>query len=165
MNYRAYVISVLGLTLILAAGPSRAVAAATLTLSRNGGLPTTPTTVNGSGFTASEAIDVFFDTTDMSLTVSSGTGAFSVALKVPASATPGTHWITAVGRKTGDAAQKPFSVHTPWAAFHRGPAHQGFNRFENVIDVNNAAGLDLLWRAPTGGAIDFSSPAVVGRTV
>src|SRR5439155_621752 len=58
------------------------------------------------------------------------------------------------------AAQKPFAVHTSWAAFRRGPLHQGKNPFENVINPSNAADLGLLWRALTGDIISFSSPAV-----
>src|SRR5271165_6949544 len=82
-----------------------ALAAPSVKLSKTSGAPTTNITVSGSGFSASSLIDIYFDTTDMVLAVSSSTGVFSnIALQVPAAAQPGTHWVTAVVRSSGSAA-------------------------------------------------------------
>jgi hypothetical protein len=136
-----------------------------ISLSKSSGPPTSVTRVQGSGFGANEAVDVFFDTSDLALAVTDGTGAFGpVAITVPASAVPGRHWLTAVGRRSGLAAQARFLVQTDWAQFRFGPQHKGFNPFENVLNPTNVAGLDLDWSAATG-AIDFSSPAVANRVV
>lgn len=53
-------------------------------------------------------MDVYFDTTDLVLVVANGQGRFSAEMKVPASALPGVHWVTAVGRTSSKVAQKPF---------------------------------------------------------
>jgi hypothetical protein len=91
----------------------------TVTLSPNSGPPATNLQVAGGGFPASIAVDIYFDTTDVALAVTGATGAFSgIAIKVPASAVPGTHWVTAVARGTsGKAAQAAFTVQTNWAQF------------------------------------------------
>src|SRR6266851_6393899 len=144
-----------------AAAPSgAATSAATLTLSRHVGPPTTILDVSGSGFGASESVDVFFDTTDLAVVTTDPGGSFGpTSIQVPADAVPGLHTISAVGRTSGLSAQAGFRVRTNWAAFHRGPWHQGFNRFENVLDAGNVSGLAPAWTASTGGGIS-SSPAV-----
>ena len=55
---------------------------------------------------------------DTLLLVSSATGTFSGSVTIPATASPGKHYITAIGRKSGDAAQKAFTVSTNWSEFH-----------------------------------------------
>jgi outer membrane protein assembly factor BamB len=143
----------------------QAATAATVTLNKAVGPPTTLVTVGGTSFGLEEAVDVYFDTTDMLLVATDTTGKFTGAvLKVPRGAEPGKHWITAVGRKSGKAAQKAFTVRTDWAQFRRAPAHLGFNAFENVLNVTNVSGLAQAWAAPTGGDIS-SSPAVAGGVV
>src|ERR1700730_9361377 len=85
---------------------SPAFAGATVTLSPASGHPSIKTYVSGSGFTAHEPVDIYFDTTDMLLVFTDGTGAFkNRQLMVPAGALPGQHWITAIGRKNGDGNQ------------------------------------------------------------
>ena len=79
--------------------PVTVAATAHVRLSPGSGEPSSTVTVSGSGFGALEAVDVYFDTTDEALTVTSATGAFhGVKVSVPASAVPGTHWVTAAGR-------------------------------------------------------------------
>jgi hypothetical protein len=59
------------------------------------------------GFRASTAVDIYFDTTDMALAITSGTGAFSgIGIQVPASAVPGTHWVTGVAPGTRGKAHR-----------------------------------------------------------
>jgi hypothetical protein len=48
-------------------------------------------TASGTGFSVFEAVDLYFDTDDLCLGVTDGTGAFSSTLKVPSAALPGTH--------------------------------------------------------------------------
>jgi len=72
--------------------------------------------VSGTGFSAAEAVDIYFDNSDMLLAATGTGGAFGpVTLSVPALALPGLHWITAVGRKSGSAFQKSLTVQTEWA--------------------------------------------------
>ena len=136
-----------------------------LVLSRSTGPPTATMTVSGAGFGAFEAVDVYFDTTDEVLASATGTGTFGpIPLSVPASAMPGTHWITAVGRHTGFSAQVPFIVQTDWASFRYSARHKGSNPYENVLNPGNVAGIDRDWSYTTGNKV-FSSPAVAGGVV
>ena len=116
--------------------------------------------VSGSGFAAKEAIDIYFDTTDEVLTVSDGTGAFSnVPLIIPAAATPGVHWITAIGRKDGTAFQATFNVRTDWSQFRFTASGKRSNPYENVINAGNVWQLEPAWTFTTGGHV-YSSPVV-----
>jgi len=132
--------------------PAPAWAAPGVTLSKTVGPPTTALTVTGSGFPASAAVDVYFDTTDEALVVADAGGAFSLPLTVPSTASPGRHWVTAVSRSGGTAAQVSFLVRTDWAMFRYSPAHSGSNPFENVLSPASAGGLGQAWAAPLGSA-------------
>ena len=77
----------------------RATAAESVKLSPAVGPPTTNLLASGSGFDPYMAVDIYFDTTDLALATTNGTGAFSnIGIQVPASAVPGTHWVSAVER-------------------------------------------------------------------
>jgi outer membrane protein assembly factor BamB len=143
-----------------AAGP-------TVTLSPTSGPPSTKVLISASGFPASTAVDVYFDLTDEALAVTSGAGTFSgIAILVPASAVPGTHWVTAVARgTTGRAAQASFSVGVNWAQFRYSSLHKGVNPFENVLSTSTVGAIDLHWSFKTGSFIGLSSPAVVNGVV
>ena len=139
--------------------PTTAAAATpAVTLAPATGPPTTLTTVKGTGFGASETIDVYFDTTDLVLASTNSTGGFSVNLTVPGTATPGTHWITADARATRLSAQAAFNVNTNWLSFRDGPRHSGVNPYENVLNPNTVGGLNQQWATATGATV-FSSPA------
>ena len=149
----------LALTLLLGAA---ALAAATPSISLNQtiGPPTSTIAVSGEGFGIFETVDIYFDTKDRALVSTNGSGAFSViAITVPASAVPGTHWVTANGRTSGLSAQQPFTVRTNWSEFRRGPTHNGYNAVENVLSPATVPGLSLHWSEATGNQIN-SSPAV-----
>ena len=130
------------------------------------GPPTGTVTVSGAGFGAFEAVDVYFDTTDQALASASGTGTFAgITVQVPASAAPGTHYITAVARHSGFSAQAPVTVSTSWAQFHYSGKHKGSNPYENVLSPATVSGIDEDWSFTTGGGIDLSSPAVANGAV
>jgi PQQ-like domain/IPT/TIG domain len=150
---------------ILFASAVAALAAPALTLSPAAGPPTTSITIAGTGFGATEAVDVYFDTTDLCLVATDGTGAFSCTLKAPANAQPQNHWITAVGRRDGLAAAKAFTVRTDWAQFHGlNSKHTGFNPYENTLSTSNVRNLDTLWDTPVG-SFPYGAPTVVGGRV
>ena len=105
-----------------------AIAAPAMSLSSLAGPPTTTVTVAGTGFSASALVDIYFDTTDLCLSIADGTGKASCTIKVPKDAQPQTHWISIIQRSTSTGAQKPFVVRTDWAQFHgRDAKHTGFN--------------------------------------
>ncbi len=134
-------------------------------LSPSTGPPGTAVTVSGAGFSAFEAVDVYVDTTDEALVSASGTGNFAgITVAVPASAVPGAHYVTAVGRHSGRSAQAVFTVSTNWAQFRYSARHKGTNPFENVLSPGTVAGIDQDWNFQSGSLIE-SSPAVVGGVV
>jgi len=137
-----------------------------LVLSAQGGHPAGTVTVSGAGFGNFEAVDVFFDLTDLAIATTNGTGNFAgLTVTVPASAAPGIHWITAVGRHSGSSAQVRYSVSTNWPQFGFSVRHKHVNPFENVLSPFTVAGIDLDWSFPTGNSVFLSSPAVVNGTV
>ena len=140
-------------------------AAPTVKLNPTSDHPTATDQVSGSGFGASEAVDIYFDTTDMLLATTTTTGTIPWhSWQVPANATPGQHWITAIGRKTGDAAQKPFTVATDWSQRGFNAHGKRINPYENVLTTANVSALDIAWSTTTGGGI-ASSPAVADGVV
>jgi hypothetical protein len=163
-------VAVFGLAPVASAATAgRAAVTATLgahvRLSPATGPPASTVTVSGARFGASEAVDIYFDTTDEALVTTKARGAFSgITITVPASAAPGTHWITAVGRHSGQAAQAAFTVSTDWAQFNNGPSHRGDNTTENVLGPSNVSNLGLNWSYTTGGPVQ-APPAVASGIV
>jgi outer membrane protein assembly factor BamB len=136
-------------------------AAPGLTLSTSTASPTITVTVAGSGFTAFEGVDIFFDTTDAALVGTDASGSFSgVAVKVPANAQPGKHWLSAEGRADHLFIQKPFTVHTPWMQRGFNSYHRGVNPYENVLSPSSVGSLDPLWMASLGAGVNFGGPVV-----
>jgi len=135
-------------------------AAQTVKTSPTSGHPIQPLTITGSGFANSEAVDLYVDLTDTVLLVSSATGTLSASVKIPATAAPGVHYITAIGRKSGDAAQASFTVTTPWLEQGFGAAHLVQNPYENTLNTTNVGQLGPLWASSiiSGGG----TPAVTG---
>ena len=108
-------------------------AAPALTFNQTVGPPTTQLNVAGTAFGLGQPVDVFFDTTDLFLAITDGTGAFSATLKVPAAAMPDTldHGYPARQPPPGGGT-KVFPVRSDWAQFRNGPLHKGVSPFENV---------------------------------
>jgi outer membrane protein assembly factor BamB len=136
--------------------------AQTETLAPASNHPNSTANVTGSGYAANEAVDIYFDTTDEQLAVTNSKGAFAATpVPVPASALPGTHYITATGRRSGDAAQETFTVATTWPRLGEGNHSQSTNLYENVLSPYTVSGLDIQWNYTTGNAVE-TSPAVAG---
>src|SRR5208283_1569616 len=143
--------SVLSITLLFA---SLGFGQPKVTVSPKSNPPTTNVLVSGSGFSPYAAIDIYFDTTDEALASANASGAFSkISIPVPASAVPGTHWVTAVQRSNNESAQTPFRVNTNWAEFGFTPNGKRFNPYENVLSPSTVSAIDLLWSYTTGGAV------------
>ncbi len=111
-------------------------------------------------------MDVYFDSTDEALAIAGTDGSFSgIEVKVPASALPGAHFISAVSLAHRAGAQDTFTVRANWPQFHDSPRHKGVNPDENVLSAANVSGLGLDWSFTTGDSIENSSPAVVDGIV
>lgn len=137
-----------------------AFAAPVVTLSPATTHPQGATKVSGAGFGANEAVDIFYDTTDVALDVTDAAGKFGTEkITVPTTAPPGDHWITVIGRKNGDAAHKRLIVSTAWVSHGFNERGRRRNPYENLVNTANANRLDVAWSAATGLGIS-SSPAI-----
>ena len=145
----------------LCAGPASA--ASTVTVSPTSGHPSQTVAGAGTGFGVNEAVDLYFDTTDTQLLVSSSTGTLNFSVPIPASATPGAHTVTAIGRESGDTAQGTVTVTTAWGEQGFGAAHLGWNPYENVLSTSNVSSLGTLWSVPASAV--GGTPAVVNGRV
>jgi outer membrane protein assembly factor BamB len=130
-----------------------------VTLTPSTAAPATTVSVQASGFSAFEGVDVFLDTTDLLLAPASRAGVVTTTLTVPSGTTPGTHWITAMGRHSGAAAQQILSVRTNWPMRGGRPSHTGANSTETLLDPSSVTGLDDAWQVQTGDVVQ-SSPAI-----
>jgi outer membrane protein assembly factor BamB len=141
---------------LLASG--QALAQSTIVLTTTSGHPNATVRFNGGSFGDGEAVDIYVDTADTLLLVSSSTGTFSGSVSLPKTTQPGPHYITAVGRRSGDAAQAVFTVTTPWNELGFGAAHYSWNPWENTLDVGTVQSLGPLFAIPTGAI--YGSPSV-----
>jgi outer membrane protein assembly factor BamB len=133
-----------------------------ITLSKRTAPPTSRILVTGRGFKPNVGVDIYFDSQEEARAMADGSGAFSqIAIQAPASALPGTHWVSAVERSGHTGAQATFLVWTAWRQFHR-QNMQRRNPYENVLNVNNVGSLQLKWRGTING---ISAPAVVNGVV
>ncbi len=155
-------VGLIGIAILLLAGFCFGQAA--VSLSSKDGPPTTKLRVSGSGFTPYAQIDIYFDTQDQALAVANAAGAFSqIAVQAPASAVPGTHWVTVVERSGHLIKQEIFEVHVNWTEFHTQNMMR-WNPYENVLNVDNVGSLLKKGSYTTGGSVG-SSPAVVDGVV
>jgi outer membrane protein assembly factor BamB len=155
-------ICLVGLTILLLAGFCFGQPA--ISLSRASGPPTTQLRVSGTGFAPYAKIDLYFGTKDSALAMADRAGSFSqIAIAAPASALPGTHWVSAVERSGHAGAQAKFLVSTSWTEFHR-QNMQRWNPYENVLDIHNVRKLHVKWKFNVG-LYEESSPAVANGVV
>jgi outer membrane protein assembly factor BamB len=126
--------------------------------------------VSGAGFSSRGAVDVYFDTTSVALVIATFRGTFTDAsFTVPADASAGRHWVTAVDRATSRGRQRAITIQSPladWPMLQRNPRHHGLNPAEEIISTSNVADLDVLWSGVTQSGCCFnSSPSVADGVV
>ena len=146
------VLVVCGLCNVMVAGTTSPATTPVVTIKPTVGPPTTSVLVSGSGFDPNARVDIYFDTTDLATTTTNSSGSFGggnvqsgIAIQVPVSAVPGSHWIWAFERSGQKLAQKSFLVRTNWAQFHFDPSQEGLNPYENVLSQETVGGLTLRW--------------------
>lgn len=152
MGLRVNVFSVLAVSLLNVAGFAQGNGAqASITLSTKIGPPTSTLWVAGAGFQPDIGVDIYFDNQDEALAVTNDEGRFGrTRITVPGVAAPGPHFISAIGRNNGGAAQSRFIVNTDWTQTGFGPAQTNWNPYENVLAPENVYSLDALWVASFG---------------
>jgi len=125
-------------------------------LSASTGTPLKVLQISAAGFHASTAMDIYFDTTDQALAITTAKGLISMKIQVPASAQPGVHWVSLVARGTNIAAQAAFTVNTNWPMAGFSSPGRNSNAYENTIDTTNVSHLTDDWTKPSGG---FANPS------
>jgi len=93
-------------------------------------------------------VNLYAGTTDQALVVSSSAGSFSYpGFVIPASAQPGSYWVSAVGSSSGLAAQAAYDVQVNWPEFGFSTANDESNPYEDTIKSGQRRlaepGLDL----------------------
>ncbi len=127
--------------------------------------PGSVVTVSGTGFGTLEGTDIFMGTADEALAGTSTAGSFGpIRVTIPATAVPGTAWISAEGRHTRLFTQAAFTVNTNWAQFRFSATRTGTNPFENVLSTSSVTRLSQDWTFTTGSPVG-SSPAVANGMV
>lgn len=107
-------------------------------------------TVSAGGFDKYSSVDIYLDTTDLVLATTNANGYLTASVTVPATTTPGTHWITVDERANHMATQSSFSVNTDWLQGEFGPDARGLNPYEGTLGTANVAQLDTFWVAYDG---------------
>lgn len=138
-------------------------AQASLTATPPTGRPGAAALIRGTDFAPFEAVDVYLNTSTALLLVSNAEGAVSGLVPIDASTPPGNHYLTAIGRRSGTAAQMTYRVSTSWGQSGFGSAHTAFNPWENVLSPASVPGLGVLWSVDTNSA--GRSAAVSGGRV
>lgn len=83
---------------------------ACIKLSESSGKPGSSVKVSGSGYSASEVVDVFFDDVMLDTVNADSKGKLSATVKVPKDAKKGSHLVMASGQDSGVAATATFKV-------------------------------------------------------
>jgi outer membrane protein assembly factor BamB len=117
--------------------------AQTVTVRPTTASPTTMTAINGTGFRAHEALDIYFDAADLALAVTNATGAFI------------EHSNRCARPEAAARLSRPLLTPADWVASTVEPS-----RF-SMLNANTGA---KLWQFTTGGPV-YSSPAVVANGV
>jgi outer membrane protein assembly factor BamB len=138
------VILAIGLSLVVTVKKAAHAASPNIVLSPSSGPPSTNVTVNGTGFTSSEAITINFDSTQVGSATASSTGTFTTSFAVPSTAQTNNHTVQAVG-STNDSAAASFLVPANWPTIGFDPQQDHFNNVENIVSTTNVSQLVPEW--------------------
>ena len=146
----------------MASTAATAATAAFISLDPPFGPPRSVTTVDGTGFGASETVNITLGEALIGSGTTDPTGAFSAPATIPSSAGPGLNALVASGTTSGITANTSFRVITNWGQFGFSPAHASWNPYENTVGTSNVGSLTLEWAEPNDlNPICCSSPIVV----
>jgi len=101
--------------------------------------------VTASGMDPYVSMDVYFDTTDVALVTSNGSGIASLTVAVPTNAMPIKHWITFDERSGHKAVQAPITISTDWLQGNYSFGGADYNPYEGALDSTSVPNLDTLW--------------------
>ena len=125
--------------------------------------PGTNVSVSGTGFQATEVVNLYLDSTSGSAlaTATADTkGNIRKTVSLPASITPGAHSLIGVGQTSKTSFTTPVNIDTSWADFGQGAQNTRLNSSENTLGSGNVSNLTLKWSA-TVGTNNLGSPSPV----
>jgi outer membrane protein assembly factor BamB len=122
-----------------------AVDAASLSTDRHRAPPGASIGVTLADFLPGEAVDLYFDDLVQTSLVVDATGQSTTTVGLPAEASPGEHWLAALGRSSGERAQARIRIETRWAQQGYGSDHKAYNPYENQLSAATIDALTPLW--------------------
>jgi outer membrane protein assembly factor BamB len=121
--------------------------------------------VNGSGFASGEAVSIALSGATLATPSANGSGSFSTAVPVPATAAFGVSALIATGQTSGRSSSAPIDVLNDWSSAGNGSLHQSNEPNDQTWNVHIVGNPDRFitqaWSYPSGAAIR-TAPAVVG---
>jgi len=132
-------------------------AGATISVAPDLAPPGSSVQVTGTGFSPSEAVDLFLDRADASVVLADASGSVAVDATLRYGWSIGTHWATLLGRTSGTSAQIAIEVGDPqanaWPQSGAVPEQTGFAVTESLLTAANVRRLGLAWGTGSADAI------------
>ena len=125
--------------------------------------PGTSISATGTGFQATEVVNLYLDSTSGSVlatATSDAKGNIRKNVSLPAGITPGAHSLIGVGQTSKTSFTTPVNIDTSWANFGQGAQIHRENPYENTLGSGNVGNLTLKWSA-TVGTNNLGSPSPV----
>ena len=114
--------------------------------------PGTNAIATGTGYKATETVQLYWDTTSgnpIATATADAQGNINQTVTFPVNATPGKHTLIGVGQSSGKSFSTAVTADTIWEDFGFNFAHSRENPYENSITNSNVATLKLRWSATT----------------
>jgi outer membrane protein assembly factor BamB len=126
--------------------------------------PAASVSIQGSGFTPGEQVDVALAGAGLLVATADPTGTFSGTVTIPATAAFGKDSLVATGVSSHRSSTAAINVSNQWKSSGEGSLHQGFEpndlTWDQHIVGNHASFITQAWSYPSGAAIR-TSPTVV----
>jgi outer membrane protein assembly factor BamB len=136
-----------------------AVEAASMSAERHRAPPGTLVGIELNAFMPEETVDMYFADAVQTQLVVDGAGHLMASMRMPVDAAPGKHWLSAIGRSSGERAQVPIRIETRWGQLGFGSDHKQYNPYENQLSASNIGSLAPYWSRAVNCAL--RSPVVV----
>ena len=115
--------------------------------------------VNGTGYQASESVQLYWDTTNstpITTVTADTTGNINTTFAIATSLAPGAHTIIGVGMISRLSFTGSETINTNWGDFGFDNYHHGENSQEFTLGTGNVANLQLKWTATTAYGLKAS---------
>ena len=129
--------------------------------------PGTNVTVTGMGFTAYEAVALYWNSTSgplLATVTADATGAISQLVTIPTNATLGSNSLIGVGQSSQLSFTAPLTVNTDWSDFGFDYSNRRSNPYEQQVNAANVGNLVSKWTVKTIKPLE-ASPIVANGLV